>query len=95
MQPTGKVGQRLANILHQLQLKYNCMFLIVSFSHDVCVMILVRTLSKIIIGTSYLKLAINSHKLHYKYYLLGSTVYVLPNDEATKAHNMETADLDF
>ena len=47
-----------------------------SFSYGVCVMILVRILSKIIIETSYLKSTINPHKLHYKCNVLGSTLCV-------------------
>ena len=45
-----------------------------SFSYDVCVMILVRIISKTIIKTSHLKPTIKPHNLHYKYNPLGSAV---------------------
>ena len=63
-----------------------------SFGFDVCVMILVRILSKIIMQTSYLKHTINPHKLHYKYSFRVNCVYVAT--EMPFLNNLETADLD-
>ena len=45
-----------------------------NFSYDICVMILLRILSKIITETSYPKLTIKPHKLHYQCKLSGSDV---------------------
>ena len=57
-----------------LKTLYRLWVLIVGFSYDVCVMILLRIRSsKIITETWYLKPTIKPHKLHYKY-LLGSGV---------------------
>ena len=63
--------------------------LIVSFSYDVCVMILPRILSKIITETSYPKLTIKCHKLQCKNNPLGSAV---GSAEQLWSHNRNIVD---
>ena len=71
--------------LAQLYSQYRLWGLIVSFSYDICEMILVRILRKIVIETSRLETHNKPHKLYYKYNLLGSAVGQLTNGEATAA----------
>ena len=71
--------------------------LIASFRYDVSVMILLRIsiLGKIITETSYPKLTIKPHKLHYKYLLAYTVEYHIWNSQSLQTYMALLMDFNF